>query len=113
MEEKKGPGLPARALAAAKRFLKGERPEALKGLKGAWLIISCIGALCVLLTLIFALVGLVKMCIRDRIIVLQNGQVENTGTHQQLLDGDSLYRDMWEAHIGAQNWSAGSGKGGN
>lgn len=60
MEEKKGPGLPARALAAAKRFLKGERPEALKGLKGAWLIISCIGALCVLLTLIFALVGLVS-----------------------------------------------------
>ena len=44
----------------------------------------------------------------DQIIVLQNGQV-----HQQLLDGDSLYRDMWEAHIGAQNWSAGSGKGGN
>ena len=49
----------------------------------------------------------------NQIIVLQNGQVENTGTHQQLLDGDALYRDMWEAHIGAQNWSAGSGKGGN
>ena len=49
----------------------------------------------------------------DQIIVLQNGQVENTGTHQQLLAGDALYRDMWEAHIGAQNWSAGSGKGGN
>ena len=31
----------------------------------------------------------------DQIIVLQNGQVENIGTHQQLLDGDSLYRDMW------------------
>ena len=39
--------------------------------------------------------------------------IENTGTHQQLLDGDALYRDMWEAHIGAQNWSAGSRKGGN
>ena len=49
----------------------------------------------------------------DQIIVLQNGQVENTGTHQQLLAGDALYRDMWETHIGAQNWSAGSGKGGN
>ena len=49
----------------------------------------------------------------NQIIILQNGQVENTGTHQQLLDGDALYRDMWEAHIGAQNWSAGSGKGGN
>ena len=30
----------------------------------------------------------------DQIIVLQNGQVENTGTHQQLLAGDALYRDM-------------------
>lgn len=49
----------------------------------------------------------------DQIIVLKDGQVENVGTHQQLLDRDSLYRNMWEAHIGAQNWSAGSGKGGN
>ena len=49
----------------------------------------------------------------NQIVVLKDGQVENVGTHQQLLEEDSLYRDMWEAHIGAQNWSAGSGKGGN
>ena len=30
----------------------------------------------------------------DQIIVLQNGQVENTGTHQQLLDGDALYTHL-------------------
>ena len=46
----------------------------------------------------------------DQIIVLKDGQVENTGTHEQLLSKDALYRDMWEAHIGAQNWSAGSGE---
>lgn len=49
----------------------------------------------------------------DQIIVLQNGQVENIGTHQQLLDSSFLYRNLWEAHIGAQKWSVGSGKGGN
>ena len=49
----------------------------------------------------------------NQIVVLKDGQVENVGTHQQLLEEDSLYRDMWEAHIGAQNWSAGSGKGGD
>lgn len=46
----------------------------------------------------------------DQIVVLKDGQVENIGTHGQLLEKDTLYRDMWEAHIGAQNWSAGSGK---
>lgn len=45
----------------------------------------------------------------NQIIVLKDGQVENTGTHEQLLSKDALYRDMWEAHIGAQNWSAGGG----
>ena len=44
----------------------------------------------------------------DQIIVLKDGQVENIGKHQDLLDNDILYRDMWEAHIGAQNWSASS-----
>ena len=36
------------------------------------------------------------------------GQVKNIGTHEQLLEKDALYKDMWEAHIGAQNWSASS-----
>lgn len=46
----------------------------------------------------------------DQIIVLKDGKVENNGTHQELLNQDTLYRNMWEAHIGAQNWSAGSGE---
>ena len=44
----------------------------------------------------------------DQIIVLKDGQVKNIGTHEQLLEKDALYKDMWEAHIGAQNWSASS-----
>lgn len=46
----------------------------------------------------------------DQIIVLKDGKVKNSGTHQELLDRDNLYRTMWEAHIGAQNWSVGSGE---
>lgn len=45
----------------------------------------------------------------DQIIVLENGRIESVGTHQWLLENDTLYRDMWKAHIGAKNWSAGSG----
>ena len=40
---------------AAGRLLSGERPESLSGLKGVWLAMSCAGALCVLLSLLFAL----------------------------------------------------------
>lgn len=49
----------------------------------------------------------------NQIVVLKNGQVEAVGTHERLLNSESLYKDMWEAHIGAQSWCAGSGKGGN
>ena len=57
MEDKNKPGLAARALAEVKRFAGGERPETLKGLKGVWLIASCAGVVCVLLTLVMGLCG--------------------------------------------------------
>lgn len=44
----------------------------------------------------------------DQIIVLKHGAIHSYGTHKQLLASDSLYRNMWEAHIGARNWSANS-----
>ena len=44
----------------------------------------------------------------NQIIVLKNGEIHSIGTHKLLLDSDSLYRNMWEAHIGARNWSANS-----
>lgn len=47
----------------------------------------------------------------DQIIVLKEGEVQGSGTHQELLAENSLYRDMWNAHIGAKNWSAGSKEG--
>ena len=44
----------------------------------------------------------------NQIIVLKNGEIHSVGTHKSLLDSDPLYRNMWEAHIGARNWSANS-----
>ena len=57
MDENNRPGPAARAYEAVRRFVKGERPEALKGLKGVWLVVSCAGVVCVLLTLILGLCG--------------------------------------------------------
>jgi ATP-binding cassette subfamily B protein len=42
----------------------------------------------------------------DKIILLKNGKIKNTGTHDELLDNDALYREMWEAHIGIKKSSA-------
>ena len=57
MDGKKGPGLEHGAPGAVLRFIRGERPEALKGLKGVWFAISCFIVLCVLLTLVLGLCG--------------------------------------------------------
>jgi ABC-type multidrug transport system, ATPase and permease components len=47
----------------------------------------------------------------DQIAVMNKGRVIATGTHRELLAGSGLYKDMWEAHIGAKQWAAGGGKG--
>lgn len=39
----------------------------------------------------------------DQIVVIKNGKVEATGTHNTLLKSSSLYKDMWQAHIGAKD----------
>lgn len=41
----------------------------------------------------------------DNIVVLQRGTVLAQGTQEQLLESCSLYRQMWNAHIGAKNWA--------
>ena len=41
----------------------------------------------------------------DRIVLLQNGRILASGTQEQLLEKSELYRDMWQAHIGAKNWA--------
>ena len=35
----------------------------------------------------------------DRIFVIENGKVENSGTHQDLLDRSKLYKEMYEASV--------------
>ena len=41
----------------------------------------------------------------DNIVVLKNGKIEAEGRQQALLESCPLYRDMWQAHIGAKNWA--------
>lgn len=48
----------------------------------------------------------------DNIVVLKHGNIEAQGTHEELLDGNLTYRQMWEAHIGARKWAPGRGDNG-
>ncbi len=38
----------------------------------------------------------------DQIILINDGNVEASGTHEELLDQSDLYRRMWKAHISAK-----------
>ncbi len=44
----------------------------------------------------------------DRIVVLNDGRIEDMGTQEELMVRSDLYKRMWQAHIGARNWAAGS-----
>ncbi|MDO4385184.1 MAG: ABC transporter ATP-binding protein [Clostridia bacterium] len=44
----------------------------------------------------------------DTIVVLKDGAILAEGTQAQLLEDCPLYRDMWQAHIGAKNWAVSS-----
>ncbi|MCR4850289.1 MAG: ABC transporter ATP-binding protein/permease [Lachnospiraceae bacterium] len=44
----------------------------------------------------------------DRIVVLNDGRIEDMGTQDELMQRSSLYNRMWQAHIGARNWAAGN-----
>lgn len=48
----------------------------------------------------------------DQIVVLQKGQIVDCGKQEKLLARCSLYADLWQAHIGAKNWSVGEKKEG-
>lgn len=39
----------------------------------------------------------------DHIMVIREGQIDSSGTHEQLLRESSLYEAMWRAHIGAKD----------
>ena len=44
----------------------------------------------------------------DNIVVLKSGRIAAQGTQEQLLERCPLYRDMWQAHIGAKSWAVSS-----
>ncbi|MBC5742352.1 ABC transporter ATP-binding protein [Lachnospiraceae bacterium MD308] len=43
----------------------------------------------------------------DRIVVIKDGKIEDTGTHGQLKDKDGLYTEMWRQYNKAAKWKVG------
>ena len=43
----------------------------------------------------------------DRIVVVRDGKIEDTGTHGQLKDKDGLYAEMWRQYNKAAKWKVG------
>ncbi|MGL5513021.1 MAG: ABC transporter ATP-binding protein, partial [Sporomusa sp.] len=43
----------------------------------------------------------------DNILLVNHGVIEQSGTHEELLQSSPLYSEMWKAHIGAKKWSVG------
>ena len=43
----------------------------------------------------------------DRIVVIRDGKIEETGTYGQLKDKDSLYAEMWRQYNKAAKWKVG------
>ena len=43
----------------------------------------------------------------DQILVLKDGHLEQQGPHERLYNDTGLYRDMWDAHTRARNWTIG------
>jgi ATP-binding cassette subfamily B protein len=52
-------------------------------------------------TVIFISHRLSTTRIADRIIMLENGQIVEQGTHQELLDRNGKYAQMWKVQAGA------------
>lgn len=44
----------------------------------------------------------------DRVFLMKKGCVDRVGTHNELLKESKIYKNMWEAHIGAKKWAASS-----
>ncbi|AHC14031.1 ABC transporter ATP-binding protein [Salinispira pacifica] len=41
----------------------------------------------------------------DQILVINNGRIEESGTHGELLAESGLYKRMWDVHAAARNWN--------
>jgi len=42
----------------------------------------------------------------DNIAIVKDGKIEAQGTHQSLLESNALYKEMWQAHMGAKDGDA-------
>ena len=42
----------------------------------------------------------------NQIILLESGQIAGCGTHEEILEQNGLYQEMWKAHIGAKDGDA-------
>jgi ATP-binding cassette subfamily B protein IrtA len=40
----------------------------------------------------------------NRIVVIDEGKIAGSGTHEELLEKCDLYKNMWDAHMNANNW---------
>ena len=67
------------------------------------LVQKAISALTVGKTLIVIAHRLSTIVGADNIVVVKDGTVHAQGTHEKLLETCLLYRDMWQAHIGAKD----------
>ena len=67
------------------------------------LVQKAISALTVGKTLIVIAHRLSTIVGADNIVVVKDGTVHAQGTHEKLLKTCPLYRDMWQAHIGAKD----------
>ena len=66
------------------------------------LVQKAISALTVGKTLIVIAHRLSTITGADNIVVVKDGTIHAQGTHEKLLETFPLYRDMWQAHIGAK-----------
>lgn len=41
----------------------------------------------------------------DQILLLEKGQIKEQGTHQSLMENDTLYRELWTVQNAADSWS--------
>ena len=39
----------------------------------------------------------------DQIVVMKDGSISDIGTHEKLLNRSAIYKEMWQAHIGAKD----------
>lgn len=54
-------------------------------------------------TLIMVAHRLYTVTAADQLVVVNQGRIEATGTHEELLRNCPLYKDMWQAHIGSRD----------